>query len=148
MWIVYDWSDGLIGIFDNYEEAEKQYQGYKEHNQTYTDGEFDGEEEVILAKIDKRFFARDTGKPVMKEDEEGNEVPTKDTWWEWKEDVNNLNHPELSRLVARNLVAWDTSKDKREGLLPEVYISNKYWYKQLTGEEYFKHKAIKKFNIE
>ncbi|MEX3713373.1 hypothetical protein ABFV99_13295 [Cytobacillus horneckiae] len=55
---------------------------------------------------------------------------------------------ELIRLIARNLVAWDTSKDKREGLLPEVYLTNKYWYKQLTGEEYFQHKAVEKFNIE
>lgn len=55
---------------------------------------------------------------------------------------------DLTKVIARNLVAWDTSKDKREGLLPEVYLTNKYWYKQLTGEEYFKHKAVKKFNIE
>ncbi len=55
---------------------------------------------------------------------------------------------ELTRTIARNLVAWDTSKDKREGLLPEVYLTNKYLYKQLTGEEYFQHKAVKKFNIE
>ncbi|UGB31688.1 hypothetical protein [Metabacillus sp. B2-18] len=55
---------------------------------------------------------------------------------------------DLTKVIARNLVAWDTSKDKREGLLPEVYLTNKYWYKQLTGEEYFEHKAVKKFNID
>ena len=55
---------------------------------------------------------------------------------------------QFSEVIARNLVAWDTSKDKREGLLPEIYLTNKYWYKQLTGEEYYKHKAVKKFNIE
>jgi hypothetical protein len=54
---------------------------------------------------------------------------------------------DTSRLVARNLVAWDTSKDKREGLLPEVYLKNKLVYKELTGDEYVMHKAIKKFNI-
>lgn len=54
---------------------------------------------------------------------------------------------ELTELIARNLVAWDTSKDKREGLLPEVYLSNKVMYKQLTGEEYVLSKAIKRFNI-
>lgn len=32
---------------------------------------------------------------------------------------------DTARLIARNLVAWDTSKDKREGLLPEVYLSNR-----------------------
>jgi uncharacterized protein YbaR (Trm112 family) len=86
MWMVYDWSDGLVCIVDSYEEAEKQYQEYKKLSQTYHDGEFDGAEEVIIAKIDKRFYARDTEKPVMLEDEEGNETPTGDTWWEWKED--------------------------------------------------------------
>ncbi len=54
---------------------------------------------------------------------------------------------ELTRVIARNLIAWDTSKDKREGLLPEVYLTNKYLYKQLTGEEYYKDRAIKKFHI-
>jgi hypothetical protein len=54
---------------------------------------------------------------------------------------------ELVRVIARNLVAWDTSKDKREGLLPEVYLANKHLYKQLIGEEYFQHKAMKMFQI-
>lgn len=54
---------------------------------------------------------------------------------------------ELTRVVARNLIAWDTSKDKREGLLPEVYLTNKVLYQRLTGEEYFQHKAMKKFHI-
>ncbi|ALC80429.1 hypothetical protein [Bacillus gobiensis] len=54
---------------------------------------------------------------------------------------------QLAEVIARNLVAWDTSKDKREGLLPEVYLTNRSWYKRLTGEEYVFHKALKKFNI-
>jgi hypothetical protein len=62
--------------------------------------------------------------------------------------VKGVSVSELTRTIARNLVAWDTSKDKREGLLPEVYLTNKYLYKILTGEEYFQHKAVKKFNIE
>ncbi|MEC0232658.1 hypothetical protein [Paenibacillus alba] len=57
------------------------------------------------------------------------------------------NQKELARVIARNLIAWDTSKDKREGLLPEVYLTNKWIYKQLTGEEYVQHKAMKKFQI-
>lgn len=55
---------------------------------------------------------------------------------------------ELAEVIARNLTSWDTSKDKRLGFLPEVYLSNKAWYKKLTGEEYVFHRAIKKFNIE
>ncbi|WP_289136305.1 hypothetical protein [uncultured Brevibacillus sp.] len=55
---------------------------------------------------------------------------------------------DTAKLIARNLVAWDTSKDKREGLLPEVYLSNRVWYERLTGEAYYQHKAIKRFGIE
>lgn len=55
---------------------------------------------------------------------------------------------DTARLIARNLVAWDTSKDKREGMLPEVYLSNKVWYQRITGEEYLQHKAIERFRIE
>jgi hypothetical protein len=87
MWIVYDWSDGLIGIFDNYEEAEKQYNEYKEDNTYQFDGEFDGGEEVILAKIKKRFYANDTREPVKMSDDEGIKHLTGNTWWEWKEDI-------------------------------------------------------------
>jgi hypothetical protein len=53
----------------------------------------------------------------------------------------------LTEIIARNLTAWDTSKDKKIGLLPEVYLSNKSMYKELTGEEYNFSKAVKKFNI-
>jgi len=55
---------------------------------------------------------------------------------------------DLAKIVARNLIAWDTSKDKREGLLPEVYLSNRVWYERLTGEAYYQHKAIKRFGLE
>lgn len=54
---------------------------------------------------------------------------------------------DTAKLVARNLVAWDTSKDKREGLLPEVYLKNKQVYHELTREEYVQHRAMKKFHI-
>jgi hypothetical protein len=62
--------------------------------------------------------------------------------------VKGVSVKELTWVIARNLVAWDTSKDKREGLLPEVYLLNRHIYKLLTGEEYYKHKVVKKFNIE
>lgn len=57
------------------------------------------------------------------------------------------NQKELTKIIARNIIAWDTSKDKKQGLLPEVYLSNKHWYKKLTGEEYNFSKARRKFNI-
>ncbi len=56
---------------------------------------------------------------------------------------------EITEIIARNCVAWDTSKDKREGLLPEVAVfSNPYLYEKLTGEKYNQSKAMGKFNIE
>ncbi|MHC1746972.1 MAG: hypothetical protein AB9856_01120 [Cellulosilyticaceae bacterium] len=36
-------------------------------------------------------------------------------------------------LLARNIVAWETSKDKREGLLSEVSLTNKYAFEKMTG---------------
>lgn len=53
----------------------------------------------------------------------------------------------ISEVIARNLIAWDTSKDKREGLLPEIYLRDKALYKVLAGEEYSFNKACKMFNI-
>jgi hypothetical protein len=60
--------------------------------------------------------------------------------------VEQIN--ELTKVIARNLVAWDTSKDKSQGLLPEVYLTNRYLYKQLTGEEYNFTAACKRFKID
>ncbi|WP_339063583.1 hypothetical protein [Tepidibacillus marianensis] len=54
----------------------------------------------------------------------------------------------LTEIIARNLTAWDTSKDNSQGLLPEVYWSNRVWYERLTGQEYVFINAVKKFNIE
>ncbi|WP_338788776.1 hypothetical protein [Metabacillus sp. FJAT-53654] len=62
--------------------------------------------------------------------------------------IMKQNLTELAEVIARNLTAWDTSKDNREGLLPEVYWSNRVWYERLTGEKYSFRKAVKKFNIE
>lgn len=56
---------------------------------------------------------------------------------------------EIIETIARNCVAWDTSKDASEGLLPEVAVfENPSLYKKLTGEEYSQFKAMKKFHIE
>lgn len=53
----------------------------------------------------------------------------------------------IAEIIARNLVAWDTSKDKKLGLLPEVYLANKHLYKELTGEEYEFRRTCEKFCI-
>jgi len=62
--------------------------------------------------------------------------------------MTTVTEKEMVSIVARNLIAWDTSKDKREGLLPEVYLTNKQVYKKLTGEEYAKERAVRKLGLE
>ncbi|WP_373845411.1 hypothetical protein [Clostridium sp.] len=62
--------------------------------------------------------------------------------------LKETSEREIIETIARNCVAWDTSKDKAEGLLPEVAVfKNPYLYEKLTGEEYSKNRAIKKINI-
>ncbi len=56
-------------------------------------------------------------------------------------------HHKLGEVIARNLVAWDTSKDKLQGLLPEVYLTNKQAYHKLFGEEYEFKRACDLFHI-
>jgi ASC-1-like (ASCH) protein len=41
----------------------------------------------------------------------------------------------LEEVISRNIVAWETSKDKSQGLLPEVYITDKILFTSLTGLE-------------
>lgn len=66
----------------------------------------------------------------------------------YEEKLGEVTLEEIIETIARNCVAWDTSKDKREGLLPEVAVfKNPYLYKKLTGERYNKFDAIKRFNI-
>ena len=51
----------------------------------------------------------------------------------------------LIETLARNLVAWENSKDKSDGLLPEIYLDNKCVYEELTGEEFSLRRAMKKY---
>lgn len=64
-----------------------------------------------------------------------------------RKQVVTLGLRSIAETIARNLVAWDNSKDKSEGLLPEVYLRNKIIYKELTGREYRQMDAIRLFNI-
>ncbi len=52
---------------------------------------------------------------------------------------------ETLEIVERNLIAWDTSRDKKESVLPEVYLRNKWFYKELTGKEYNFLEVSKKY---
>lgn len=61
--------------------------------------------------------------------------------------LNKITIQDIIETIARNCTAWDTSKDKKEGLLPEVSATNEYLYKILTGEKYNFYSACRKFNI-
>ncbi|ACA57370.1 hypothetical protein FDC45_17805 [Clostridium botulinum] len=66
----------------------------------------------------------------------------------YEESLGDTTVGEIKETIARNCVAWDTSKDKTQGLLPEVAVfKNPYLYEKLTGEEYNFSKACKKFHI-
>lgn len=87
--------------------------------------------------ISQRIGANDPIKPDVHSDKKMQD-----------EVVRRFNmHEKLAEAIARNLVAWDTSKDKTIGLLPEVYLRNQSLYKDLTGEEYTFRRACKRFNI-
>lgn len=80
-WIVHDYEEGLVMITDDHEEAEREYELYKEETTDYVrnKGEFSGDERVILARIEKDFHSFDTGEPV--------EGESKETYWDTKEDI-------------------------------------------------------------
>lgn len=88
MWMVYDNEEGLVGVFSEYENALAHYEKCKATAEDWVrgEGEFSSEETIILAKVEKHLYSFDTKSPVMEEDEEGSEHPTKDTYWSWKEE--------------------------------------------------------------
>jgi hypothetical protein len=89
MWIVWDNEYGLMCMTVDRNEALREYERCKESARDYVDsnGEFDSNESVILAKVEKHFYSYDTGRLVIVEDEDGKETETKDTYWDWKEDA-------------------------------------------------------------
>jgi hypothetical protein len=86
MWLVWSNDDGIIITTENKEEAIEEYEKAKQYYKDSFDGEFYGDEHVILAKIEKQFYSYDTKEPVTEEDDEGNEIETGDTYWDWREE--------------------------------------------------------------
>jgi len=78
------------------------------------------------------------------------ECDCSDEWDDYTMIVENENlNNQIIETIARNCIAWDTSKDKREGLLPEVAIfSNPYLYKKLTGKKYNFSEVCRKYHID
>jgi hypothetical protein len=147
-YIVQDKHSGEVFEVNSIEEANKEFEISKDYYE-----EFTGDERICIYKLVKSAsVVQDTDRKDEPK-EQGY-----DSWVKWQDSQHDSLLAELqesqktirdsTRIIARNLVAWDTSKDKRQGLLPEVYLANRHWYKKLTGEEYFQHKAVKKFDIE
>ena len=92
MWMVFDYENGLVGIFEKHEDAEREYRVIKAQmeDDVLDNGEFDMTERLVLARVEKHLYARDTKEPVMEEDANGNEIKTKDTYWGWKEDIYSI----------------------------------------------------------
>lgn len=157
-WIVYCSSIDVY-YFDSYEEALKEYESLKE--ELMAEGHEEGTQIHLLETIKVATSVVDKEKNKKEGSPKDNGYDF-DNWAKWDELNSTIDWEhsyekesfkrgqeleKLKEVIARNLVAWDTSKDKREGLLPEVYLTNRHWYKKLTGEEYVFHKALKKFNI-
>ncbi|WP_026593042.1 hypothetical protein [Bacillus sp. UNC437CL72CviS29] len=79
MWMVHDYEEGIVLITDDYNAAIKEYNKYVKSAKAYVqnDGEFDGEERVVLAKIDRQIYGQSTGRTMPGS-----------TWdeWDWKEE--------------------------------------------------------------
>ncbi len=88
MWIVWSDTDDLCGIFRKEEEALKEYEHQKQWHEDNFDGEFYGDEHVVLAKVKRNFYCHDTKEPVIDYDDDGKEFEKDDeTYWGWKEDI-------------------------------------------------------------
>jgi len=88
MWLVWSSADDICNLFKNKEDAIKEYERAKKWHEDMFDGEFDGDEHVVLAKVEKNFYSGDTGEPVVDYDEDGNEYEKDDeTYWGWHEDT-------------------------------------------------------------
>ena len=85
MWMVWSKEEGLIITTNDREKAEKEYEESKKWYKDTFDDEFTTDEHVILAKVESQFYSEDTGETVYEEDEDGNKIPTKDTYWDWRE---------------------------------------------------------------
>jgi hypothetical protein len=118
MWLVYDWSDGLVGIFEHYSMAKKEYEAYVELNKRELDDEFYGDELVVLARVERQLFSYDTKKAVIKFDENGQEYKGDSTYWDWKEVINMDNNQLLDAIND-----WAIRNDISEETLNGMYVS-------------------------
>lgn len=79
MWLVYDSDEGLVIVTDDYEEALAEYNELKKAWKDYVSkrDEFNGDERVILARIEKDFHSYETDE----------KAPEGDNYWDWEESI-------------------------------------------------------------
>ncbi|PHG31292.1 hypothetical protein COI60_22715 [Bacillus toyonensis] len=77
MWMVHDYEEGVVLIHDNYDKALEEYNKYVESAKdcVQNNGEFEGEERVILAKVERQTYATPIGQGTAAFEH-----------WDWKED--------------------------------------------------------------
>jgi hypothetical protein len=80
MYLVYDSEEKLIMVTNNYDEAKETYEERKElwKDLVSDNGEFYGDERVILAEIKADFFSYETD----------NKAPDGNYYWDWEEKTN------------------------------------------------------------
>ncbi len=115
MWIVWDDDEGLVCITDEYDEAVKEYNKCKVGLQQLVneDGEFRGNEQCVLARIERNFYSHDTGEAVPGKDG--------DTYFEWKEEVKPPDEIEQLRSALQKIYGL-AKKDGVSKELDECYI--------------------------
>lgn len=88
LWMVFEHELGLIGVYDDEDEANLAYERTKDNlnEDTQINGnEIYGDERVILAKVKKNYYSFNTEEFEMKENDNENESNA--TLWDFKEDI-------------------------------------------------------------
>lgn len=103
-------------------------------------------------RIDLKHILRQINEGRAKEGKKDNEYLVVNKDEPYAELVEKLILKEVSardiiETIARNCTAWDTSKDKKEGLLPEVTMTNEHLYEIFTNKKYNFYEACRLFNI-
>ncbi|MBU8573706.1 hypothetical protein [Bacillus pumilus] len=88
LWLVYEHELGLIGVYEDEDEANAVYEHTKDNlnEDVQINGSIVyGDERVILAKVNKNYHSFNTEEFEMKENDNGNESGA--TLWDFKEDI-------------------------------------------------------------
>ncbi|MEK4049882.1 hypothetical protein [Bacillus sp. FSL K6-2839] len=90
LWMLYEYELGLIGVYEDEDEANLAYEQTKDNlnEDTQINGnDIHGDERVILAKVKKDYRSFVTEEFEMKENDNGIEEKTDTKLWGFKEDT-------------------------------------------------------------